>query len=64
MTDIFLEVALLFLTLGAFYLFGYQLGYNHGMKDGIRAALDACNIMKDAILELAFGEAKGEDASE
>lgn len=61
MIEIFFEFALIFLTLGAFYLFGYQLGYNHGLKDGVKATLEACNAMKEVILDLAFGEAQSED---
>lgn len=56
----FCEIALLFLTMGVFFLFGYQLGYNHGIRDGIKMTLEVCNAMKETILDLAFGEAKDE----
>lgn len=56
----FCEIALLFLTMGVFFLFGYQIGYNNGIKDGVKMVLEACNAMKDVILDLAFGEAQDE----
>lgn len=51
----FFEIAAIFVSMGAFYFLGFELGYNRGMKEGIKVTLETCKSMSDVIVQIAFG---------